>query len=112
MKENQLNRVFYLNMNREYDDIFLSLRFFKLKPFASFKFGEPIGLEHTTERFGERLYLGIINKLKNNQDVPYMISTVYHGYSSSLYLKLKAVGGKTEIPYITILAESMTLCRF
>ncbi|KAI8058903.1 hypothetical protein BDF21DRAFT_403529 [Thamnidium elegans] len=112
INERQLNRVFYLNMKQEEVGSFFCLLFFKLKPVANLRFGEPIGLEHTTEKFGESLYLDTVNTLKINQDTPYMISIVYHSYSSSLYFELKAIGDETKTQYITILAEPMTLCRF
>ncbi|KAI8094001.1 hypothetical protein BDF21DRAFT_86107 [Thamnidium elegans] len=112
MNKSQSNRVFYLNMNQEDDNNSLSLYFFKLKPVANVRVGEPIGLKHTTEKFGVNLYLDDINKLKYNQDTPYMISIVYHGYYSSLYFEIKAVGDKVDIDFITTLAEPMTLCRF
>ncbi|KAI8047277.1 hypothetical protein BDF21DRAFT_210688 [Thamnidium elegans] len=112
MNESQLNRVFYLNMKQEHVGSFFGLCFFKLKPVASLRFDKPISLEHTTEKFGASLYLSNINMLKNNQDIPYMISIVYHGYSSSLYFEIKTVGDKTKRRFITILAEPMTLCRF
>ncbi|KAI8046952.1 hypothetical protein BDF21DRAFT_434989 [Thamnidium elegans] len=112
MNESQLNRVFYLNTDQKYASSLYCLRFFKLKPVASLRSDGLIGLEHTTEDFGEKLYLDGINKLKNSQDIPYMISIVYHGYSSSLYFEIKAVGDETKIQFITILAEPMTLSRF
>ncbi|KAI8047262.1 hypothetical protein BDF21DRAFT_434547 [Thamnidium elegans] len=112
MNESQLNRVFYLNMNRDEVSMTFGLFFFKLKPVASLRSDELIGLEHATERFGANLYLNCINTFEINQDIPYMISIVYRSYSSSLYFEIKAVGDETEIQYITVLAESMTLCRF
>ncbi|KAG2233240.1 hypothetical protein INT48_001689 [Thamnidium elegans] len=112
MNESQLNRVFYLNTNQEKDDTIFCLSFFKLKPVASLRSDELIGLEHITEKFGASLYLSNINKLKYNQDTPYMISVVYQSYSSSLYFEIKAVGDETKTLYTTILAEPMTLCRF
>ncbi|KAI8047311.1 hypothetical protein BDF21DRAFT_209923 [Thamnidium elegans] len=112
MNESQLNRVFYLNTNQRKGSRMLSLNFFKLKSVASLRFDKPISLEHTTEKFGANLYLNNIKKLKNNQDIPYMISIVYHGYSSSLYFEIKAVGDETNTYFITILAEPMTLRRF
>ncbi|KAG2235844.1 hypothetical protein INT48_003956 [Thamnidium elegans] len=111
MNENQLNRVFYLNTDREEVRFLLRLYFFKLKPVASLRSDELIGLEHTIEKFGEDLYLDNINKLKSTQDIPYMISIAYHGYSSSLYLELKIVGDETSADFITVIAEPMTLCR-
>ncbi|KAI8067257.1 hypothetical protein BDF21DRAFT_112036 [Thamnidium elegans] len=112
MNESQLKRVFYLNMNQEEINSFFRLRFFKLKPVASLRFDEPISLEHTTEKFGFNLFLNNINTFKINQDMAYMISIVYYGYSSSLYFEIKAVGDETNTLYTTILAEPMTLCRF
>ncbi|KAI8067206.1 hypothetical protein BDF21DRAFT_426010 [Thamnidium elegans] len=112
INERQLNRIFYLNMNQEKDSTILRLRFFKLRPVASLRSDELIGLEHATEKFGANLYLNDISTFKINQDIPYMISIVYHGYSSSLYFKIKAVGDETKPRRTTILAEPMTLCRF
>ncbi|KAI8047266.1 hypothetical protein BDF21DRAFT_434580 [Thamnidium elegans] len=112
MNESQLNRVFYLNADQEYGSNMLSLRFFKLKPVASLRSDEFIGLEHATEKFGDSLFLDNINTFEINQDIPYMISIVYHGYSSSLYFEIKVVGCESYTEYITILAEPMTLCRF
>ncbi|KAI8067283.1 hypothetical protein BDF21DRAFT_454676 [Thamnidium elegans] len=112
MNESQLNRVFYLNTDQEEVRFYFHLYFFKLKPAANLRFDEPIGLKHTTEKFGESLSPSSINSFKKNQDMPYMISIVYHGYSSSLYFEIKAVGDETKTQFITILAEPMTLCRF
>ncbi|KAG2234213.1 hypothetical protein INT48_001932 [Thamnidium elegans] len=56
MNESQLNQVFYLNMIQKEEYVIPSLHFFKLKPVASLRSGEPIGLEHTTEKFGKSLY--------------------------------------------------------
>ncbi|KAG2235835.1 hypothetical protein INT48_003947 [Thamnidium elegans] len=95
MNERQLNRVFYLNIMQKAKCSASSLHFFKLKPVASLRFDEPIVLEYTTEKFGESLFLSI-----------------YHGYSSSLYFEIKAVGDETDTGNTTILAEPMTLCRF
>ncbi|KAG2228887.1 hypothetical protein INT48_007052 [Thamnidium elegans] len=106
MNESQLNRVFYLNTNQEDGS------FFKLKSVAGLRFGEPISLEHTTEKFGENLFLDDVNDSDLDQGTPFMISIVYHGYSSSLYFEIKAVGDETNTLYTTILAEPMTLCRF
>ncbi|KAG2235812.1 hypothetical protein INT48_003924 [Thamnidium elegans] len=111
MNESQLNRVFYLNLDQVFSSIF-RLYFFKLKPAASLRSDELIGLEHTIEKFGEDLYLDNINKLKSTQDIPYMISIAYHGYSSSLYFEIKVVGDGIGIDFMTILTEAMTLCRF
>ncbi|KAI8047308.1 hypothetical protein BDF21DRAFT_457354 [Thamnidium elegans] len=47
-----------------------------------------------------------------NQDTPYMISIVYHGYSSSVYSEIKAIGDEIDTGNTIILAEPMTLCRF
>ncbi|KAG2233241.1 hypothetical protein INT48_001690 [Thamnidium elegans] len=80
INESQLNRIFYLNMKQGGDNSILSLLFFKLKPVASLRSDELIGLEHTTEKLGENLFLDI-----------------YHGYSSSLYFEIKAVGYETKI---------------
>ncbi|KAI8047313.1 hypothetical protein BDF21DRAFT_457357 [Thamnidium elegans] len=112
MNESQLNRVFYLNKNQEEPITGFCLCFFKLKPVASLRSDELIGLEHTTEKFRDDLFLNSVNKLKNNQDMPFMISIVYHGHSSLLYFEIKAVGDKTDTGKTTILAEPMTLCRF
>ncbi|KAI8067297.1 hypothetical protein BDF21DRAFT_454688 [Thamnidium elegans] len=112
MNESQLNQVFYLNMIQKEEYVIPSLHFFKLKPVASLRSGEPIGLEHTTEKFGKSLYVNNINTFKTSQDAPYMISIVYHAYSSSLCFEFKAVGDEIDAVRITVMAEPMTLCRF
>ncbi|KAI8047017.1 hypothetical protein BDF21DRAFT_435363 [Thamnidium elegans] len=112
MNESQLNRVFYLNMEQGGYSGVLSLHFFKVMPVASLRSYELIGLEHVTEKFEDQSPLNDINKLKCDQDIPYIISIVYHGYSSSLYFEIKAVGDETKRRFITILAEPMTLCQF
>ncbi|KAG2233260.1 hypothetical protein INT48_001709 [Thamnidium elegans] len=112
MNESQLNRVFYLNKNQEEANSYFCLCFFKLKSVASLRSDEFIGLEHTTEKFGECLFLDNLSSFEINQDMSYMISIVYYGYSSSLYFEIKAVGDETDTQRITILAEPMTLCRF
>ncbi|KAG2233261.1 hypothetical protein INT48_001710 [Thamnidium elegans] len=57
MNESQLNRVFYLNKNQEEPITGFCLCFFKLKPVASLRSDELIGLEHTTEKFRDDLFL-------------------------------------------------------
>ncbi|KAI8047203.1 hypothetical protein BDF21DRAFT_434941 [Thamnidium elegans] len=99
-------------MNQDYRHHILSLHFFKIESVASLRFNEPISLEHTTEEFRENLYLDYIKTFKTSQDIPYMIFIVYHKYSSSFYLKVKAVGdGENGTSYITALRGPMSLCR-
>ncbi|KAI8047202.1 hypothetical protein BDF21DRAFT_457392 [Thamnidium elegans] len=112
MNESQLNRVFYLNTNQKYASSLYCLCFFKLKPVASLRSDELIGLEHATEKFGNGLFLDYISAFEINQDMPYMVSIVYHGYSSSLYFEIKAVGDETDTWFTIMLAEPMALCRF
>jgi hypothetical protein len=71
-----------------------------------------VNSEDIAETFGIRLYLKLINPFVKNRDIPYMISIVYEGYSSSLNFEIKGVGKEAETKYSTILGEPMTLRRF
>ncbi|KAI8047148.1 hypothetical protein BDF21DRAFT_435141 [Thamnidium elegans] len=97
MNESQLNRVFYLNTNQKYAAVcIVYVSFFKLKPVASLRSDELIGLEHATEKFGEDLFLDAFTTV----------------ILRPFILKLKRLETRQKRRFITILAEPMTLCRF
>jgi hypothetical protein len=71
-----------------------------------------VNSEDIAETFGNSLILTFMNRFESKQDMPYMISIVYEGYSSSLNFKIKRVGNEVEAIFTTMIGESMTLRRF
>ncbi|GAA5816210.1 hypothetical protein MFLAVUS_009736 [Mucor flavus] len=109
----QIKRVFYLSSNTT--ERFLRTQLFKLGDTIAPKSGV------TNNRRGELEYgkLGNIggpfclaNDFKSGLYSSFIISVLYEGHSSSIYLALKKAGGEIKNDRCVILADPMTLARF
>ncbi|GAA5808475.1 hypothetical protein MFLAVUS_001866 [Mucor flavus] len=105
----QIKRVFYLSSNYKNRLYYLKTQLFRLKNTDTLSFDKTVRAEDP---------LGSINgptcsltNCKQDRYIPFVISVLYEGHSSSLSLALQIVGDETAKKCITI-AEPMTLARF
>ncbi|KAG2230585.1 hypothetical protein INT48_006890 [Thamnidium elegans] len=110
INNSETSQVFYLNSKDKIQIFALHIRCFKFKKTDAFQFDQIFHAEDTTETIN----CSVIEKvdLEPGQDVPFIISVAYKGYSSSLFLTSKRPGSDIEKSHFNTLSEPMTLARF
>ncbi|KAI9273931.1 hypothetical protein EDC94DRAFT_113854 [Helicostylum pulchrum] len=107
----QIERVFYLSSTYAIGKDFLVTRLLRLKKTDTLSLEKKIHAKDKLENISGPSCSGF--DYKQGRYIPFKISILYRGHSSSVSFALKYIGG--DIPrkeYRTVLAEPMTLARF
>ncbi|KAI9261374.1 hypothetical protein EDC94DRAFT_648773 [Helicostylum pulchrum] len=105
IKSTQIKRLFYLSSKTTMES--LDTRLFRLKKADTLSFDETVHAEDMSENV-RGPYCSVFDR----RNIPFIISILYKGHSSSISLAVKSVGGEIEKEYCVVLAEPMTLACF
>ncbi|GAA5808513.1 hypothetical protein MFLAVUS_001904 [Mucor flavus] len=105
----QIKRVFYLSSNYKNRLYYLKTQLLRLKNTDTLSFDKTVRAEDPLESINGPTCS--LTNCKQDRYIPFIISVLYEGHSSTLSLALQIVGDEIAKKCITI-AEPMTLARF